>query len=231
MQVIRDEDKNSNVYIKSFKKDHKYITMKMADNSKPRYLNVEDVEVKTIELMWNQHFLNMEELPNLYYKHQVAKSIMLASLVLLICFIGLNLPNLGLNSYLIPIGIFSSTLISANSMMKNAAKIIELKKEDFLLENETLLNNNIEIDNPNHLEKVSSKTKKVLRKIEKERIKEDVPKDKVSYFNINDIERMSLEDLKNIKANLERENYLGLVTVQEEVKDNTKSKGRPYVKK
>ena len=139
MQVIRDEDKNSNVYIKSFKKDHKYITMKMADNSKPRYLNVEDVEVKTIELMWNQHFLNMEELPNLYYKHQVAKSIMLASLVLLICFIGLNLPNLGLNSYLIPLGILSSTLISANSMMKNAAKIIELKKEGFLAQKKNTL--------------------------------------------------------------------------------------------
>ena len=73
------------------------------------------------------------------------------------------------------------------------------------------------------------KDKTAIAKIKQEKDKENDN----NYFDINSIGvgDLSLDALKRIKANIERENYLGLVRTDEETKGNTESKGKPYVKK
>ena len=105
-------------------------------------------------------------------------------------------------------------------------KIKEIRKNDYLIENEEVLNK-ADLGNQSILENVKTKDKSVIAKIKQEKDKEN---DK-HYFDINSIDKLSLDTLKEIKANIERENYLGLVRTDEETKGNTESKGKPYVKK
>ena len=109
-----------------------------------------------------------------------------------------------------------------------AYKIEDIKKGDFVIENEKVLNE-ADLENKNILENVKDKDKAVINKIKQEKGKEN---DK-HYFDINSIgiDGLSLVALKKIKANIERENYLGLVRSDDKVKGNTESKGTAYVKK
>ena len=109
-----------------------------------------------------------------------------------------------------------------------AYKIEDIKKGDFVIENEKVLNE-ADLENKNILENVKDKDKAVINKIKQEKGKEN---DK-HYFDINSIgiDGLSLDALKKIKANIERENYLGLVRSDDKVKGNTESKGTAYVKK
>ena len=131
--------------------------------------------------------------------------------------------------------IFPSSFLvcSATSIFqvrKAESKIKEIKKNDYLIENEEVLNE-ADLTNGNILENIRDKDRTVINKIKQEKYKEN---DK-QYFDINsigiDIDGLSLDALKKIKANIERENYLGLVRTDEEVKGNSESKGKPYVKK
>ena len=256
MKVIRNEDKNSNKYIVRFEvekgtiqkntrknasaveikaEDYNDLVVYMADGSKPRYANVEENKIKVLKLMRDQHLRNKKELEKLKNKKIeyliscigffIAGGVMAG-----IMSSGIPNPNyMLLNNILdvvLPTVFLVPSGISTIKTFKTSEKIKEIKKNDYLLENEEVLNK-ADLENENILENIRDKDKAAIAKIKQEKDKEN---DK-HYFDINSIDKLSLATLKEIKANIERENYLGLVTVQEEVKDNTESKGRPYVKK
>lgn len=255
MKVIRDEDKKSNKYIIKFDvekgkqdkfteddsnvmikrtiEDYNDLVVYMSDGSKPRYANVEENKVKLLQLMTEQHLRNKmceEELDDKYCKN-IAKSvaIFIGGLVAVGAMVN-GVPNHLLFANAIRIGfptiILAYSAIKAISVKKIYNKIKEIKKNDYLLENEEVLNK-ADLENENILENIRDKDKAVIAEIKEEKDKEN---DK-HYFDINSIYKLSLPALKEIKANIERENYLGLVRTDEEVKGNSESKGKPYVKK
>ena len=252
MKVIRDEDKKSNKYIMRFEveegtiqkntrknasaveikaEDYNDLVVYMADGSKPRYANVEENKIKVLKLMRDQHFRNKKLLKRLIVKEKIA---MIVAIPLLITGFG-SIPLSILNDMSLfsvsAVVTFSSfaLLTPLTAYGKSIAyKIEDIKKGDFVIENEEVLNE-ADLENKNILENVKDKDKAIINKIKQEKDKEN---DK-HYFDINSIgiDGLSLDDLRKIKANIERENYLGLDTVQEEVKGNTESKGTAYVKK
>ena len=251
MKVIRDEDKKSNKYILKFEvekgtrekstrknasaveittENFNNLVVYMADGSKSRCANIEENKVRLLQLMTKQHESNKqreEELNDKYCKN-IAKSVVcfIGGLIVVAMVNGLPNPNHLLLVNAIRISV--PTIILAYSAIKgvNAKKIYnklkEIKKNDYLLENKETLNE-VDLDNKNILENIKDKDIPVLNKIKQE-------KDK-SYFDINSIDNLSLDALKRIKSNIERENYLGLVPVQEELKDNTTYKGVAKTKK
>ena len=252
MKVIRDEDKKSNKYIMRFEveegtiqkntrknasaveikaEDYNDLVVYMADGSKPRYANVEENKIKVLKLMRDQHFRNKKLLKRLIVKEKIA---MIVAIPLLITGFGsiplsiLNDMSLFSVSAVVTFSSFAllTPLIAYGKSI--AYKIEDIKKGDFVIENEEVLNE-ADLENKNILENVKDKDKAIINKIKQEKDKEN---DK-HYFDINSIgiDGLSLDDLRKIKANIERENYLGLDTVQEEVKGNTESKGTAYVKK
>ena len=256
MKVIRNEDKNSNKYIMRFEvekgtiqkntrknasaveittEDYNDLVVYMADGSKPRYANVEENKVKLLQLMTEQHLRNKmceEELDDKYCKN-IAKSVafFIGGLVAVGAMVnGVPNPNHLLFANAIRIGfptiILAYSAIKAISVKKIYNKRKEIKKNDYLLENEEVLNK-ADLENKNILENVKTKDKSVIAKIKQEKDKEN---DK-HYFDINSIDKLSLDTLKEIKANIERENYLGLVRSDDKAKGNTESKGTAYVKK
>ncbi len=259
MKVIRDEDKNSNKYIIKFDvekgkrdkytedesnvmikrttEDYNNLVVYMADGSKPRYDNIEENKVRLLQLMTEQHLRNKvceEELDDKYCKN-IAKSVafFIGALIVVAAMVnGVSNPNHLLFANVIrivfPTIILAYSSIKAISAKKIYNKIKEMKKNDYLLENEEVLNQ-ADLNNKNILENVKDKDKTAIAKIKQEKDKENDN----NYFDINSIGvgDLSLDALKRIKANIERENYLGLVRTDEETKGNTESKGKPYVKK
>lgn len=252
MKVIRDEDKKSNKYIMRFEvekgtiqkntrknasaveikaEDYNDLVVYMADGSKPRYANVEENKIKVLKLMRDQHFRNKKLLKRLIVKEKIA---MIVAIPLLITGFGsiplsiLNDMSLFSVSAVVTFSSFAllTPLIAYGKSI--AYKIEDIKKGDFVIENEEVLNE-ADLENKNILENVKDKDKAVINKIKQEKDKEN---DK-HYFDINSIGigGLSLDDLRKIKANIERENYLGLVRTDEEVKGNSESKGTAYVKK
>lgn len=252
MKVIRDEDKKSNKYILKFEvekgtrekstrknasaveittEDYNDLVVYMADGSKPRCANIEENKVRLLQLMTKQHESNKlceEELDDKYCKN-IVKSVVcfLGGLIVVTVMVnGVPNPNhlLFANAIRIsfPTIMLAYSAIKAISAKKIYNKLKEIKKNDYLLENEDALNE-VDLDNKNILENVKDKDIPVINKIKQE-------KDK-NYFDINSIDNLSLDALKRIKSNIERENYLGLVPVQEELKDNTTYKGVAKTKK
>ena len=256
MKVIRDEDKKSNKYIVRFEvekgtiqkntrknasaieittEDYNDLVVYMADGSKPRYANIEKNKVRALELMSKQHLRNKEceeKLDDKYCKN-IAKSVafFIGGLVAVGAMVnGVPNPNHLLFANAIRIGFPTIILVYGGIKgiiaKKIYNKIKEIKKNDYLLENEEVLNK-ADLENKNILENVKTKDKSVIAGIKQEKDKEN---DK-HYFDINSIDGLSLDALRKIKANIERENYLGLVRSDDKVKGNTESKGTAYVKK
>ena len=257
MKVIRDEDKNSNKYIMRFEvergtrnkpylekelggitvttEEYSELVLYMADGSKPRYANVEENKVKLLQLMTEQHLSNKKELEDLKRTksfYQVTSVILYIVSVIITVITQFHNPNIEYMAIknILEVILSSSFLICSVASIFQARlaerKIKEIKKNDYLLENEEVLNK-ADLENENILENIRDKDKAVIAEIKKEKDKEN---DK-HYFDINSIYKLSLPALKEIKANIERENYLGLVRTDEEVKGNSESKGKPYVKK
>lgn len=256
MKVIRDEDKKSNTYIKHFEvkkgtiqkntrknasaveittEDYNDLVVYMADGSKPRYANVEENKVKLLQLMTEQHLRNKmceEELDDKYCKN-IAKSVVffIGGLVAVAAMVN-GVPNQDYLLFANALRISFPTIILVYGGIKGIIakkiynKIKEIKKNDYLLENEEVLSE-ADLENENILENVKDKDKAVIAEIKEEKDKDN---DK-HYFDINSIDKLSLDALKKIKANIEKDNYLGLVTTQEEVKDTSETKGESLVKK
>ena len=256
MKVIRDEDKKSNTYIKHFEvkkgtiqkntrknasaveittEDYNDLVVYMADGSKPRYANIEKNKVRALELMSKQHLRNKECEEKLVSK--MSNNITMAGVcgiagLIFASVMATGVPNQDYLLFANAIRISFPTIILVYGGIKGIIakkiynKIKEIKKNDYLLENEEVLSE-ADLENENILENVKDKDKAVIAEIKEEKDKEN---DK-HYFDINSIDKLSLDALKKIKANIEKDNYLGLVTTQEEVKDTSETKGEPLVKK
>ena len=236
MKVIRDEDKNSNKYIINFKishnkkkkntsvgddtikittEDYSDIVVNMADGSKPRYANIEENKVRLLGLMKEQHLRNRNELEDLREKNRFFKVASVASIILtVICIITTQTLNLDIEymaiqnilEVILPTASLGCYATSIFEMIKAHNQIKEIKKNDYLIENEQVLNS-ADLNNANTLEKIAKKDKNEIFEIKEEKDKNN---DK-QYFDINNIDGLSLDALKQLKSNIERENYLGLV--------------------
>ena len=251
MKVIRDEDKKSNKYILRFEvekctrnkpyfeknlggitittEEYSELVLHMADGSKPRYDNLEENKLNLLQLMTKQHLKNKmcEEELSSKMSNNIAKSIALVIGGLIAVFVMVNAtPDSSRLLFSNTIRIVFPTIILAYGGIKaiSAKKIYneikEIKKNDYLLENEEVLNET-DLNNENILENVKYKDKTAIAKIKHAKDNENDS----HYFDLNSIDGLSLDTLKKIKSNIERENYLGLVTTIEETKD------KKYVKK
>ncbi len=240
MKVVKKEDKNSNIYIKKFatipsteENDSSNIIVYMADGSCPRYENIKESKKRLLELMYNQHFSNEEELDNLLRKRG---NLLVSSIVFSI--ITLAMGSAGAYSMynyanstafaITSLGIASlsaiTTLILTGVSKRNSNKIDEIKKYSYFDENKEILNQ-IDLENANNLEKVSTKDKKEIRRIKEVKDNDD---DTV-YFDINSIDNLSLDSLKRLKSNIDRENYLGLAVNKKDLE--TPEKVKTYILK
>ncbi len=253
MKVIRDEDKKSNKYIMRFEvekgkcnkyindesnimikrttEDYNNLVVYMADGSKPRYANIEKNKIKVLKLMRDQHFRNKKLLKRLIVKEKIAMAVAIPLLITGFGSIPLSILNdMSLFSVSAVVTFSSFALLTPLTAYGKsiAYKIEDIKKGDFVIENEEVLNE-ADLENKNILENVKYKDKAVINKIKQEKDKEN---DK-HYFDINSIgiDGLSLDALRKIKDNIERENYLGLVMTDEGTKGNIESKGKSYVKK
>ena len=253
MKVIRDEDKKSNKYIIKFDvekgkqdkfieddsnvmikrtiEDYNNLVVYMADGSKPKYANVEENKLRILQLMTEQHLRNKKLLKRLIVKEKIAMAVAIPLLITGFGSIPLSILNdMSLFSVSAVVTFSSFALLTPLTAYGKsiAYKIEDIKKGDFVIENEEVLNE-ADLENKNILENVKYKDKAVINKIKQEKDKEN---DK-HYFDINSIgiDGLSLDVLRKIKDNIERENYLGLVMTNEGTKGNIESKGKSYVKK
>lgn len=256
MKVIRNVDKKSSEYIlgvevekgtrnKSYlekeiggitvtTEEYSELVLHMADGSKPRYANIEENKVRLLQLMTEQHLRNKmceEELTDKYCKN-IAMSVACGIGGLIFVVMAGIVPNQDYLLFDIAFRIGFPTIVLAYGSIKGIIakkiynKLKEIEKNDYLLENEEVLNE-ADLENENILENIKDKDKVVIAEIKQAKDKEN---DK-NYFDIISIDGLSLDALKKIKTNIERENYLGLGRTDEETKGNAMSKGKPYVKK
>lgn len=234
MKVIRKEDKNSNVYITKFTtesvKKPKYIdkgilikrnvedcselVVYMADGSKPRYENIPEHKVRLLELRYQQFLKNKEKLNELKKLKKIISIIWgsIAGIIIGITALSTSSITIILASSLITISLAAASAIISNKSLNS--KIDDINKYDLFFVNEDMFKN-VDLDDPNILEQVKSKDKKEIAMIKD---KKDSENEK-PYFDNNSIDGLSLDALRKIKANIERENYLGLVNKEEDVKD------------
>ena len=219
--------------LKRTTEDFNDLVVYMANGSKSRCANIEENKVRLLQLMTKQHESNKmreDELRCAYSVNIVQSALGIFGFVVSILS-GIGVPNynhLLLENALrisIPTIMLAFSVITGVIAKKTYNKLKEIKKNDYLLENKEILNG-VDLENENILEKVTNKDKSIITEIKKEK---DIDNDKY-YFDINSIDNLSLDTLKKIKDNIERENYLGLVPVQEERKDNA-TKGVAKVKK
>ena len=234
MKVIRKEDKNSNVYITKFTtesvKKPKYIdkgilikrnvedcselVVYMADGSKPRYENVPEHKVRLLELRYQQFLKNKEKLNELKNSKKIISIIWgsIAGIIIGVTALSTSSITIILASSLITISLAAASAIISNKSLNS--KIDDINKYDLFFVNEDMFKN-ADLDDPNILEQVKSKDKKEITMIKD---KKDSENEK-PYFDNNSINGLSLDALRKIKANIERENYLGLVNKEEDIKD------------
>ena len=234
MKVIRKEDKNSNVYITKFTtesvKKPKYIdkgilikrnvedcselVVYMADGSKPRYENVPEHKVRLLELRYQQFLKNKEKLNELKNSKKIISIIWgsIAGIIIGVTALSTSSITIILASSLITISLAAASAIISNKSLNS--KIDDINKYDLFFVNEDMFKN-ADLDDPNILEQVKSKDKKEITMIKD---KKDSENEK-PYFDNNSIDGLSLDALRKIKANIERENYLGLVNKEEDIKD------------
>ena len=235
MKVIRKEDKNSDIYILKFKVQGNNILVHKANGSIDRKINTKKEKIELLRKMSIQQKINTahERLLKRKYNDEhtkTSKGVILSVISLLFGAFILTNPNytsINIVGFISLMSIpFIVTVGHAIITKKTLSKLEEIEKNNYLLENEEVLNE-ADLENENILENVKDKDKAVIAEIKEEK---DKDKDK-HYFDINSIDKLSLDALKKIKANIEKDNYLGLVTTQEEVKDTSETKGEPLVKK
>lgn len=160
-------------------------------------------ESKIIKIMYNQaeHSDGYEsKVSSLIHKHNLFTigSLGIAVGSTIIAFGGAEQP-LG---YAIGFGALGvASVVSAISNVSKANKLSnareDIKKSNFFVENDEELNRGIEL--PASMSMVSKKTARILN---------STPEDR-PYFDINSIDSMPLEDLKTIKANIDRYKRFG----------------------
>ena len=247
MKVIRDEDKNSNKYIMRFEvekgtiqkntrknasaveiktEDYNNLVVYMADGSKPRYTNIEENKVRLLELRYQQFLKNKGKLKSLKDYKTIFNVVSggIAGIIVGVTSMATSSITIILQCSAIAFALAYTSALVVNKVINS--KINDINKYALFFENEDIFKD-VDLDDSNILERVKSKDKAIIAEIKQEKDKEN----EKTYFDNNSIDGLSLDALRKIKANIERENYLGLVRTDEETKGNTESKGKPYVKK
>lgn len=255
MKVIRKDDRKSNKYITKFDvekgtrnkaylekdiggitvttEDYSELVVYMADGSKPRYANIPENKVRVLKLMKDQHSINKTYEKALSYKMRsnIVISVFLGVGCLILTFVMASIvPSQDYLNFVNTLRIvFPTTFLTGTVFYGVAAKHIynklkEIQKNDYLLENEEILNE-ADLENANILENIKSKDKIEISRIKETKDKED---DK-QYFDINSIDGLSLKTLKTLKENIEKENFLGLITTQQK-KENADARGNQLTK-
>ena len=186
----------------------------MADGSKPRYENVPEHKVRLLELRYQQFLKNKEKLNELKNSKKIISIIWgsIAGIIIGVTALSTSSITIILASSLITISLAAASAIISNKSLNS--KIDDINKYDLFFVNEDMFKN-ADLDDPNILEQVKSKDKKEITMIKD---KKDSENEK-PYFDNNSINGLSLDALRKIKANIERENYLGLVNKEEDIKD------------
>ena len=247
MKVIRDEDKKSNKYIMRFEvekgtiqkntrknasaieittEDYNDLVVYMSDGSKPRYKNVPEYKVRLLELRYQQFLNNKTKLNSLKDSKTIFNVVFggIAGIIVGVTAMATSSITILLHCSVITFALAYTSATIVNKVINS--KINDIKKYALFFENEDIFKN-ADLDDSNTLERVKSKDKAVIAEIKQEKDKEN----EKPYLDNNSIDGLSLDALRKIKANIERENYLGLVSTDEETKCNSESKGKPYVKK
>ena len=227
MKVIRKEDKNSYTYIKNYSDKDGELVFNMANGSHPRVLKTPSNEKRALQLMWNQQAKNEEEETKL--ENIITNCISLSKFFVVIAATALASTNLitseavniGLR-VLATINLSMIPLVEVPKIIKAKNDLKEIKKYDYLKNHEAVLNDQLDITNANHLENISTKSRKIIQEDTK---KEETPS---FTFNINTIDDISLKDLKTIRRNLARDQYFDFPdnTQKENSKVKTKSKNK-----
>lgn len=247
MKVIRDEDKKSNKYILKFEvekgtrekstrknasaveittEDYNDLVVYMADGSKPRYSNIEENKVRLLGLRHQQFLKNKEKLKSLKDYKTIFNVVSggIAGIIVGVTTIATSSITIILQCSAITFALAYTSVLVVNKIINS--KINDINKYALFFENEDIFKD-VDLDDSNILERVKSKDKSLIAKIKQEKDKEN---EKISFDN-NMIDGLSLDALRKIKDNIERENYLGLVMTDEGTKSNIESKGKSYVKK
>ena len=246
MKVIRKEDKKSSKYIIKFDvekgtiqkntrknvsaveittEDYDNLVVYMADGSKPRYANVEENKVRLLELRYQQFKSNREYLTKLQTNKGLFNALLGVGTFFSICIsLGTGSLPIILQWSIITIALAYTSATIVNKVINS--KINDIKKYALFFENEDIFKD-VDLDDANTLERVKSKDKAVIAEIKQEKDKEN----EKPYLDNNSIDGLSFDTLAKIIDNVKRDDYLGLVSTDEEVKGNTESKGKSYVKK
>ena len=247
MKAIRDEDKKSNKYIIRFEvekgtiqkntrkntsaveittEDYNDLVVYMADGSKPRYSNIEENKVRLLGLRHHQFLKNKEKLNSLKDYKTIFNVVSggIAGIIVGVTTIATSSITIILQCSAITFALAYTSVLVVNKVINS--KINDINKYALFFKNEDIFKD-VDLDDSNILERVKSKDKAIIAEIKQEKDKEN----EKTYFDNNSIDGLSLDALRKIKANIERENYLGLVRTDEETKGNTESKGKSYVKK
>ena len=202
------------MFLKKDTEDYNELVVYMADGSKPRYENVPKHKVRLLELRYQQFLKNKEKLNELKKSKKIISIIWgsIAGIIIGVTALSTSSITIILASSLITISLAAASAIISNKSLNS--KIDDINKYDLFFVNEDMFKN-ADLDDPNILEQVKSKDKKEITMIKD---KKDSENEK-PYFDNNSINGLSLDALRKIKANIERENYLGLVNKEEDIKD------------
>ena len=202
------------MFLKKDTEDYNELVVYMADGSKPRYENVPEHKVRLLELRYQQFLKNKEKLNELKNSKKIISIIWgsIAGIIIGVTTLSTSSITIILASSLITISLAAASAIISNKSLNS--KIDDINKYDLFFVNEDIFKN-ADLDDPNILEQVKSKDKKEIAMIKD---KKDSENEK-PYFDNNSIDGLSLDALRKIKANIERENYLGLANKKEDVKD------------
>ena len=224
MKVIRDEDKNSNKYIMRFEvekgtiqkntrknasaveiktEDYNNLVVYMANGSKPRYTNIEENKVRLLELRYQQFLKNKEKLKSLKDYKTIFNVVFggIAGIIVGVTSMATSSITILLQCSAIAFALAYTSALVVNKVINS--KINDINKYALFFENEDIFKD-VDLDDSNILERVKSKDKAIIAEIKQEKDKEN----EKTYFDNNSIDGLSLDALRKIKANIERENYL-----------------------
>ncbi len=241
MKVIRKEDEDSNIYIKSYSKENGDLVLHTANGSNPRIIDMKENEVRVLNLMWEQYDNNKGYSDLL--KNKMSRNIKCCVVNFIVA--GASLTGIFVfGDYLTFVqhvalaviataGLGGAAYVNFPKIVSTREKLDDILKCNLLKKNEEYLNSNLDLENVNHMEGVKYKTRRQLEETAK-RNEEIVIKseDELAseetmiepYFTINTIDKMSLEDLQKIRDNLKRDDYFAFAYNEQAKKETGKQK-------
>ena len=231
MKVIRKEDKDSNVYIKTYSIEDGNIVLHTANGSNPRIINVPENKVHALELMWKQQDLNRGSVDEL--KTKISRNIRWGIINVAVAgasFAGMFVFSDSITfmqhvalSVVATAGVGGAAFVNIPKIVSTKGKLEDVLKGNILKKNAEYLNENLDLENINQMEGVSYSMRRQLEETAKrnETVNEDEVED---YFTINTIDSIPLKDLLKIRDNLKRDDYFSFEYNEQAKKETGKQK-------